>query len=215
MTRGMCFVSLALVLALAPSTQAASSSTGGGTATTPISTQPSPSPCAVALETQLSEAIGSVPVLDLDLFLSTPVQNAIKAAGNVGPGGPPNQPAPGACGAAYGSDTTGCDSCCGRMWANYIRWCNTQPNCQTCQDQARDWRRQCEQGCVNVATWTYPELCSETYNGHADCFNCCVSSANDMNRWCDLAYPNDRPQRMACIDDVQNWIVGCLTACPQ
>lgn len=214
MIRGMRFAPLAftLVLAVPASAQAASSSSGGTATVTPIAVE---SPCSVATKTELADAIGSVPVIDLDLFLSVPVQNALKAAGNVGAGGPPSQPAAGACGAAYGADTTGCDSCCGRLWADYIRWCQTQPNCQACQDQARAWRDQCRQGCVNVATWTYPELCSETYGGHADCFNCCVTSANDMNRWCDLAYPDDRPQRLACLDDVQGWIVGCLTACPQ
>lgn len=216
MTRGMRFASLAFVLALTPSLEAASTATGTpATASGGVSVVDSTTACSDSIKLELSEAVGAVSLFDVSAFESAETQETLLSFGTVGPKGPPNFPATGACGGAYGADTDGCDACCGRLWGKYVRWCGTQPNCQACQDQAREWRRQCEQGCVDVATWTYPGRCAEVYAGHADCFNCCVTAVNDMNRWCELAYPNDRDKRLACKDDVSTWTLSCLSACPQ
>lgn len=221
MMRGKCLAAAGFALALILGAQSAVSenTASGTTATVPVThvsaIDVEASACSAAIKTELSEAIGTVPMFDVALFESSEVQAALTAVGSAGSGAPPWLPATGACGIVYESDTTSCDACCGRNWGDYIRWCGTQPNCQACQDQAREWKRQCQQGCVDGASWAYPQRCSEKYGNHADCFNCCVSEVNDMNLWCQLAYPNDRVKRQACEADVQNWTLSCLSACPQ
>lgn len=220
MMRGKCLAAVGFALVLILGAQSApSESTASGTAAavpiTHVSAIDAAKACSDATKAELGDAIGTVSLFDVEFFASEETQSSLKEVGTVVGGAPPDFPAAEACSTVYKSDTTGCDACCGRLWAGWVRWCDDQPDCQACKDEARAWKRQCQQGCVDVATWPYPEVCADTHpNSHSKCWNCCVDAMNDMYRWCQLAYPNDPDKRRECEAGADTWIPSCLGACP-